>query len=316
VQPDQNAPPYSSDAAEAAVLQPQFIKGQVYRRKQDIHIPFGGSYQPGITRSGKTNAVFIFTGESGEKHGYHDAENELGIYTYTGEGQKGNMKMAGGNLAILNHVKEGRTLHLFKSLGKRKNHIYIGEFCCAGHDWSRGHDTQNKIRDIIIFELVPVAHDLLRDFSDELELDTTSREDANISLAEVRKLAIQSIMPPQTGGSMAIRTLYIRSHRIKSYVLMRANGVCESCTKPAPFFKKNGAPYLEPHHINRLSDGGLDHPNFIGAICPACHREIHYGQDGHKKNELLRTAIKLKESYFPLNLAAEILLTLRKNRRT
>ncbi|MFG8677889.1 zinc-finger-containing protein [Pseudomonas aeruginosa] len=68
-------------------------------------------------------------------------------------------------------------------------------------------------------------------------------------------------------------------------------GICESCEKPAPFLRKDGRAYLEPHHINRLSDGGLDHPLYVGAVCPACHREIHYGLGGADKNELLRQRV-------------------------
>ncbi|WP_372439075.1 HNH endonuclease, partial [Pandoraea sputorum] len=73
-------------------------------------------------------------------------------------------------------------------------------------------------------------------------------------------------------------------------------GRCESCEKPAPFTKKDGSPYLEPHHVNRLSDGGLDHPQFVGAVCPNCHREIHSGVDGAKLNEQLKTYLKSIES--------------------
>ena len=70
--------------------------------------------------------------------------------------------------------------------------------------------------------------------------------------------------------------------------LARAAGPCESCGKPAPFLRKNGNPYLEPHHFLRLADEGPDHPRWVGAVCPACHREIHHGVDGHAKNLALK----------------------------
>ena len=56
-----------------------------------------------------------------------------------------------------------------------------------------------------------------------------------------------------------------------------------------------GTPYLEPHHIDRLSDGGLDRPDVVGAICPTCHRRIHHGSDGKTLNDRLREAIASKE---------------------
>uniref|UniRef100_UPI001C496481 HNH endonuclease n=1 Tax=Pseudomonas sp. RW407 TaxID=2202894 RepID=UPI001C496481 len=80
-------------------------------------------------------------------------------------------------------------------------------------------------------------------------------------------------------------------------------GICESCDKPAPFLRKDGRAYLEPHHINRLSDGGLDHPQFVGAVCPTCHREIHYGANGVKKNERLRAHVESLEKMLAKKLA-------------
>ncbi|UXZ47919.1 HNH endonuclease [Pseudomonas soli] len=76
---------------------------------------------------------------------------------------------------------------------------------------------------------------------------------------------------------------------------MRAKGLCESCDKPAPFIKKDGTPYLEPHHVNRLSDGGLDHPRYVGAVCPSCHREIHSGVHGMSLNERLKRRLEAIE---------------------
>jgi len=100
---------------------------------------------------------------------------------------------------------------------------------------------------------------------------------------------------PQTGGAEARRVLYERSADVRSYVLARAAGRCESCGKPAPFTTKPGQPYLEPHHTRHLSDGGPDDPRYVGAVCPACHREIHYGVDGAEKNTALVEAVRVRE---------------------
>ena len=84
-----------------------------------------------------------------------------------------------------------------------------------------------------------------------------------------------------------IRTVYERSRDVRDYVLARAGNDCESCQSPAPFTRKDGSPYLEPHHIRRLSDGGLDHPAFVIALCPNCHRRVHAGADGETYNAAL-----------------------------
>ncbi|WP_278739575.1 HNH endonuclease [Paenibacillus macerans] len=60
-------------------------------------------------------------------------------------------------------------------------------------------------------------------------------------------------------------------------VLVRANGICERCKTPAPFKRANGTPYLEVHHKTRLADGGEDTVDNAIAVCPNCHRELHFG---------------------------------------
>jgi hypothetical protein len=88
---------------------------------------------------------------------------------------------------------------------------------------------------------------------------------------------------------------YVRSKAVRDYVLMRAAGRCESCDQPAPFIRKNGTPYLEPHHTTRVSDGGPDRPRFVGAVCPACHRELHFGIGGEEKNAALQERLRALE---------------------
>ena len=86
-----------------------------------------------------------------------------------------------------------------------------------------------------------------------------------------------------------------RSESVRVYVLRRSNGVCEECGEDAPFLGKKGRPYLEPHHITRVADGGPDDPRSVGALCPNCHREIHYGERGDEINTGLAAKLKMIE---------------------
>jgi 5-methylcytosine-specific restriction enzyme A len=99
-------------------------------------------------------------------------------------------------------------------------------------------------------------------------------------------------------ASNAKRSWYERSAKVRDYVLIRSKGICEACDQPAPFLKKDGNPYLEPHHTTRLADEGPDHPAWVGAICPTCHRRIHSGEDGAMWNEQLQERLKAKEEQF------------------
>ena len=71
-------------------------------------------------------------------------------------------------------------------------------------------------------------------------------------------------------------------------------GFVKLATVPA----ERGSPYLEPHHIKRVADGGPDHPASVAAICPTCHRLVHHGQDGAKLNKELEKYVATIEKAF------------------
>lgn len=73
--------------------------------------------------------------------------------------------------------------------------------------------------------------------------------------------------------------VFIRDPHIVAERLLRANGVCDGCYKPAPFNRaSDGTPYLEVHHRVRLADQGEDTLDNTHALCPNCHRQRHFGQ--------------------------------------
>jgi len=271
----------------------QFTKGAVYDRKTEINGPFGGSLQSGIAPSATYPAIFLFTGDSGEQYGYDD-DWDNDTYLYTGEGQRGPMTLTRGNRAIAEHAVDGRALHLFKALGKGKGNEYIGEFSCADMYEKTRLDASGQDRTAIVFRLVPVG--VFAEISEGEEQDEDESE-LSESLAAARLAAFAACKPSNDDvRHSAPRKIYQRNRKVSHYVLMRAKGECESCEKPAPFLKKDGTPYLEPHHVNRVSDGGLDHPRYVGAICPSCHREIHSGVHGALLNERLKQRLVAIES--------------------
>lgn len=74
-------------------------------------------------------------------------------------------------------------------------------------------------------------------------------------------------------------TTYHRNADVVVEVLERANGICERCGATAPFIRvSDGTPYLEVHHKKRLADGGDDTVENAIAVCPNCHRELHFGR--------------------------------------
>lgn len=266
---------------------PQFVIGQEYGRRDDIHLNYGGSWQNGVSSSAVCPAIFLFTGDTGEQYGYKDGLDDAGVFSYSGEGQIADMQFKGGNKAVRDHAKDGRALYLFESLGKGKRHRYKGEFVLANYSVRRGPDRDHKERKIIVFHLLPVGAE--QDSTPEVTVLATPAT----TLDEARKRAIVACTGPAgQAGKAALQTLYKRSTDIRDYVLQRAAGTCESCLATAPFARVNGSPYLEVHHTTRLSDGGLDHPMYTAAVCPNCHREIHVGVNGFTKNKSLQMKIE------------------------
>jgi 5-methylcytosine-specific restriction enzyme A len=259
----------------------KFQIGRVYNRRSDIHARFGGSWQGGISPSGSAPFVFIFTGDTGDQFGYHDDWTADGVFEYTGEGQIGDMSFVRGNKAIRDHSSTGKDLLLFKKLSRGDGYRFIGEFACSGWEERRGPDKDGNDRSIIVFHLVPLIEDT------DIPSDVPQTARGSIAtLDELRQRALkasQAVAKQASGDSR--RTYYQRSADVKAYVLARADGVCEGCDSPAPFVRKNGTPYLEPHHTRRVSDGGPDHPKWVAALCPNCHRKIHSGIDGAAFNK-------------------------------
>jgi 5-methylcytosine-specific restriction enzyme A len=107
-----------------------------------------------------------------------------------------------------------------------------------------------------------------------------------LSLAELEQLARRTgqSMPSTTVGKRVVRQ---RSEAVRVLPLRRASGTCEGCHETAPFLDKVGRPFLEAHHLFRLTDGGPDLPENVVAICPNCHRRVHQGKDGAAWNEKL-----------------------------
>ncbi|RWG78556.1 HNH endonuclease [Mesorhizobium sp.] len=258
--------------------------GATYHRQTQIHQVFGGQERGGIAMPRDVPFVFLFTGESGGQYGYEDGWQPDGTYAYTGEGQLGDMRFIRGNKAIRDHHADGRDLLMFEALSKKGQYRFLGCFSCAGWELRAAPDRDGKDRQVIVFHLLPAGEiQTVSNVEDavEAELSTTSIEG-------LRSLAYAAASPKPGIGMASSRNYFIRSAQVKMYVLARAKGRCEACGNLAPFVRKNGTPYLEPHHTRRLADGGPDDPRHVGAVCPTCHRTIHHGLEGDELNNRLK----------------------------
>jgi 5-methylcytosine-specific restriction enzyme A len=248
-----------------------FEVGRVYNRRTEIHDPYGGQWQGGISTPRDRPLVFLFTGESGEQYGYEDGWGDDGVFLYTGEGQVWDMEFRSGNRAIRDHTQDGKNLHLFRNLGKGKGYRYVGRFACSTWEYRKGLDANGEERYSIVFHLIQPAEGM-----QEVEPPAFPLADTDINV--LRERAYGAASQAEKRDTREAKRLYReRSSAVRGYVLARANGSCEACGEAAPFQRPHGTPYLEPHHTRKISDEGPDHPRWVGAVCPNCHRELHHG---------------------------------------
>lgn len=274
-----------------------FQLGRTYHRVQDIHAKYGGQRQGGISTPAKHPFIFLFTGTTGNAFGYNDYYSSDDVFQYTGEGQIGDMKMDRGNKSIQDHEENEKRLLMFELTkgGVR----FSGEFALIGHRREQRPDRNGDTRSAIIFELEQlsnVVHPGNQDATSDLPSHPKEALRAlyKKSLSELRALAIRHTPKVQNRVTKLVN-LRLRSEAVRAYAHKRASGVCECCEQVAPFRTKRGAPYLEPHHLFRLADGGPDEPENVAACCPTCHRKIHHGEDGDSLNQMLIEKIRKKE---------------------
>lgn len=265
-----------------------FTPGSLYVRRE-LHEKLGGQEQGGISTPADQPVVLIFTGQQGVQYGYHDGWTDDGLFLYTGEGQRGDMQFVRGNSAIRDHAMNGKDLLLFSYVDRGRVR-YEGQMVFAGFERQRGPDLDGNDREVIIFHLLPIDA-LARPSDTDPQLDEDIR---SLPTDQLRQKAIAQASEPRTPRESK-KTIHYRSAAVREYVLRRAGPSCEGCGKDAPFLTPEGRPYLEPHHIRRVSDGGPDHPAFVAAVCPNCHARAHYSADKHQFNGQLGELIRQKE---------------------
>ncbi|HEY4739247.1 MAG TPA: HNH endonuclease signature motif containing protein [Candidatus Acidoferrales bacterium] len=258
-------------------VEPMFVPEQLYNRKRDVHARFGGQEQGGMITPARY-LILLVTGNSGRVHGCADhwSEDRLRFF-YFGEGQSGDMKFTKGNLALRDHVSGGEDVHLFEEVPEKSVYLrYKGQMVCIGFTLADAPDNERNMRKAILFELVPLHAFQTTAEAPAPESSTAETEEewSRASLDELRRKVVANSAEFRT--PVERRALYrMRSRAVRLYVLRRANGVCEGFRNPAPFVTSASIPYLEPHHIRRLTDGGPDNPTWVVAVCPNSHRRAH-----------------------------------------
>ncbi|MFI6682616.1 restriction endonuclease [Streptomyces sp. NPDC050485] len=156
-------------------------------RRKKIHDKYGGNRQKGISKPKEPPYLFLFSNpERGRQYGYYDGWGEDDCYHYCGEGLYGDQKMVEGNLDILDHVQQKRSLQLFKTTAKAVV-ANLGQFFLDPKEpWytTDAPDAAGEVRTVIMFRLrpadsVPLTDDLALSPATSTTVDDVAVEQHN-----------------------------------------------------------------------------------------------------------------------------------------
>jgi hypothetical protein len=175
---------------------------------------YGGGLYGGIEPSATTPNVFLYSDPSaGAAFGYnYDGWSEDGtVFLYTGEGQTGSQKMRDGNLAVLQHAKDGRSLRLFVADGSEPNsdakiQRYVGEFMVdedLTYVTAESPDSGGNTRSVFVYRLRPVGPVLRRgeDASDSGDVKHEAETESVLVTAVVDAAGSAEPVPVEAVGT-------------------------------------------------------------------------------------------------------------------
>lgn len=206
---------------------------------------------------------------------YNDTRNHVGIqYDFPKTNRRGSHDI--NEILALQACYEN-SIPLFvicenESTGGRTRDVYVGVITIFDQKNSR----------VFIEFSSPSAFERLTSEIHESDADYKLNFQINISkslldddLARQQRLINAPKLPEKT---YRVVVDYNRNPDVVAETLKRANALCEQCGDNAPFIRKSdNTPYLEVHHVVPLSNGGEDSLSNTRALCPNCHRKIHFG---------------------------------------
>lgn len=164
----------------------------------------------------------------------------------------------------------GRTLSAYEYRMQNISYIYS----LLGRDWVKGLKPLENVGTDVANQIVGIINELEKTIAEPFfEFDF-----------RVKQLRDKQILESPKGHRIPQKinvytSQYKRDEHVAAWIIENSHGRCECCEKKSPFVKADGQFYLEIHHLKRLADGGSDTISNSIAVCPNCHRELHFGKD-------------------------------------
>jgi 5-methylcytosine-specific restriction protein A len=190
---------------------------------------------------------------------------------------------------INEHLREGILSNRTKSSIEFRMQNYSAVFAALGIAYVNGYLPAKNIGANVFKDVVSLLEEL-QFFETEFfaaSIDDFPKKD--------QALLLKSLATPKGTIKPKRRTqsadVFSRNPSVRQFVLIRANGKCQLCNAET-FLTDDEVVFLEVHHLVSLSNGGPDTVENAVAICPNCHRELHFGVHRTEKTENLLQKMK------------------------
>ncbi len=179
-------------------------------------------------------------------------------------------------------LKRSGIIFTFAKCEPKEGYRYIGTFIMAVEECTDLRFIYRRIDTVIDFE------ELYNYQVPENEEDQ-ERHAKQLSKSQLYRIAKERGSEKPKMSERTVAT-WGRDKYVKELAKTRADGICELCKEPAPFVASDGKPFLETHHIKWLSRGGSDTIENCVALCPNCHRKMHYCENVEDIKTLMKIA--------------------------
>jgi 5-methylcytosine-specific restriction protein A len=245
-----------------------------------------------MRRSHRTDTLVIISDHT--KYIHQDRWIANRVMHYTGMGLEGDQSLAYLQNKTLNESPaNGVRLYLFEVYEPRR-YLFRGQVRRFGPPFQECQpDMHAAPRKVWIFPLQVIGPDTSYHVPGRL-----------IDKMRQRQIKRASQLPDDTLLAMAVHSRRgspvgpadgfgeCRNVYVAEFTKRRADGICQLCKHKAPFSNKKDEPYLEIHHITRLTKGGEDSIYNCVALCPNCHRKMHVLNLREDRKKLMQEAQK------------------------
>ncbi len=191
----------------------------------------------------KTKSLVLVSDIKSKKKVYYDRWNGNTLH-YTGQGLRGNQHInSQQNKTLLYHKDLEVSVFLFEKLEPNK-YLFQGEAELSDDPYQEKQDDKDdKSRIVWIFPIeskrgnpVPTPAKTILERREESENNVKKISDEELS----EKLSYEKENNPagKPSSRTTTTTVYDRSPYLVEHCNRRANGICELCSKPAPFNRK------------------------------------------------------------------------------